>query len=122
MTCSGGYVFEIYFGVASVMLNQRPKSPEAYVKMVEQAIIEVEELLSCYEYDMEDVGKQLEYLEPLTQGLRRLHASMADGSYEFANDDLPFMPLVVKHRSQLPFSELLVTINETHRNGLAVDE
>lgn len=104
------------------MLTMRPKSPEAYVKMVEQAIIEVEELLSCYEYDMEDVGKHLEYLEPLVQGLRRLRASMAEGSYEFGNEDLSFMPLVVKHRGQLPFSELLVTINETHRNGLAVDE
>lgn len=104
------------------MLTMRPKSPDAYVKMVEQALIEVEELLSCYEYDMEDVGKHLEYLEPLAQGLRRLRASMADGSYEFGNEDLSFMPLVVKHRSQLPFSELLVTLNETHRNGLAVDE
>ncbi|HEY0722043.1 MAG TPA: hypothetical protein VGE50_12405 [Gammaproteobacteria bacterium] len=104
------------------MLNMRPKSPEAFVQMVEQAIIEVDELLSCYEYDMEDVGKHLEYLEPLVQGLRRLRAAMADGSYVFANEDLSFMPLVVKHRSQLPFSELLVTINETHRNGLAVDE
>jgi hypothetical protein len=104
------------------MLNQRPKSPEAYVQMVEQAIIEVEELVACYEYDMEDVGKHLAYLEPLIQHLRRLRASMADGSYEFGNEDLPFMPVVVKHRSQLPFSELLVTINETHRNGLAVDE
>jgi len=104
------------------MLDQRPKSPEDYAKMVEQAIIEVEELVSCYEYDMEDVGKHLAYLEPLIQGLRRLRASMTDGSYEFANEDLPFMALAVKHRSQLPFSELLVTINETHRNGLAVDE
>jgi hypothetical protein len=104
------------------MLKQRPKSPEAYAQMVDQAIIEVEELVACYEYDMEDVGKHLEYLDPLMQGLRRLRASMADGSYEFGNEDLPFMPLVVKHRSQLPFSELLVTINETHRNGLAVDE
>lgn len=104
------------------MLNLRPKSAEAYVKMVEQAIIEVEELVSCYEYDMEDVGKHLEYLEPLLQGLRRLRAAMADGSYEFGSDDLPFMPLVVKYRAQLPFAELLVTINETHRNGLAVDE
>lgn len=104
------------------MLNMRPKSSEAYVKMVEQALIEVEELLSCYEYDMDDVGKHLAYLEPLSQDLRRLRASMSDGSYEFGNDDLSFMPLVVKHRSQLPFSELLVTINETHRNGLAVDE
>jgi len=104
------------------MLNMRPKSPEAYVKMVDQAIIELEELVSCYEYDMEDVGKHLEYLEPLIQGLRRLRASMAEGSYEFGSEDLPFMPLVVKHRGQLPFSELLVTINDTHRNGLAVDE
>ncbi len=104
------------------MLNQRPKSPEDYAKMVEQAIIEVEELVSCYEYDMEDVGKHLAYLDPLVQGLRKLRAAMADGSYEFGRDDLPFMPLVVKHRGQLPFSELLVTINETHRNGLAVDE
>lgn len=104
------------------MLNQRPKSPEAYVKMVEQAIVEVEELLSCYEYDMEDVGKHLAYLDPILRDLRRLRAAMGEGSYEFGREELPFMPLVVKNRSQLPFSELLVTLNETHQHGLAVDD
>ncbi len=104
------------------MYSIRPKTAEQYVRMVDQAIVEVEELRSCYEYDMEDPGTHLTYLDPLEQMLRRLRAAMADGSYEFANEDLPFMDLVNKHGKALPFSNLLAVINHTHRNGLEIDE
>lgn len=100
----------------------RPKTPKEYVDLVDQAIIEVDELRACFEYEMEDTGSHMAYLEPLEQHLRRLRASMADGSYEFGSEDLPFMELADKHKAQLPFANLLAMINYTHRNGLEVEE
>lgn len=104
------------------MKEIRPKTAEEYVRMVDQAIIDIEELIACYEYDMEDPGTHMRYLEPLIEQVRALRASMADGSYTFANKDLPFMELVRKHTEQLPFAHLLGVINDTHRKGLLVDE
>jgi hypothetical protein len=103
------------------MLNIRPKTPEAYVRLVDQALIEAEELRACYEFDMEETGVHMSYLDPLEQMLRKLRASMADGSYVFENKDLPFMEIANKYRDKLPFTELLVVINHTHRNGLSTD-
>jgi len=100
----------------------RPKTPEDYVRLVEQALIEVDELKASYEFDMEDAGAHMAYLEPLEQGLRKLRASMADGSYEFGNQDLPFMEIANRYTRLIPFTELLAMINHTHRNGLEVEE
>ncbi|SCZ56374.1 hypothetical protein [Thiohalomonas denitrificans] len=104
------------------MYSVQPKTAEEYVRLVEQALIEIDELRACFEFDMEDAGGQLGYLEPLEQGLKELRASMADGSYHFENRDLAFMEIANKYKSQLPFAHLLAVINHTHRNGLAVDE
>ena len=104
------------------MYSVKPKTAEAYVRLVEQALIEIDELRACYEFDMDDAGGQLGYLEPLEQGLQELRNSMADGNYQFENRDLPFMEIANKYKSQLPFANLLAVINHTHRNGLAVDE
>ncbi len=104
------------------MYSLKPKSAEEYVRFVEQALIEVDELRACYEFDTEEDGGQLRFLEPVEQGLKKLRASMADGSYQFENRDLPFMEIANKYKSQLPFANLLAVINHTHRNGLDVDE
>lgn len=102
------------------MEDRKPRTAEEYVKLVDRAILEADELCACYEFDMEDPGDHLRYLEPLQEGLRRLRQSMADGSYEFENKELPFMVLVKRYHEQLPFARLLLTINETHRYGLDI--
>lgn len=104
------------------MYSVRPKTPEEYVRLVDQALIELDELRACFDYDMEAMGSPPAYLDPLEAGLKRLRASMADGSYVFENRDLPFMEVANKHKAQLPFSHLLAVINHTHRNGLDVGE
>ena len=44
---------------------------------------------------------------------------MEDGSYDFADADLPFMAIVDKQNEQvLPFKRMLRLINLTHRQGL----
>jgi hypothetical protein len=99
----------------------KPKTPEQYVELVDQAIIEVDEFIACLEFDMEDPGDQLRILNPMLESLRTLRASMADGSYSFENADLPFVEVANKLNSQLPFSHMLALINDTHRNGLDIE-
>jgi uncharacterized coiled-coil protein SlyX len=103
------------------MVDMRAKTVEAYVRLVEQAIIEIEEFIACLEFDMDDPGDQLRVLTPLFDELKHLRQSMADGSYEFEDRDLPFMEVANRLSSQLPFAQLLVMINQTHRQGLNIE-
>ena len=100
----------------------RPKSAEEYVELVESALDELNELTASYEFDVEDAGSAVAILEPLKEGLRKLRASMADGSYFFENKDLPFMVLVNRYHQAIPFTEVLATINKTHREGLDISK
>ncbi len=101
----------------------RPKTPEQYVDLVDQALFEIEDLRLAAEYDMESMGAATEFLAELEEDVRKLRASMADGSYRFGKEDLPFVR-VVAHQDEriLPFKQLLLKINETHTNGLETDE
>ena len=103
------------------MVDMRAKTAEAYVKLVEQAIIEVDEFIACLEFDMDDPGDQLRVLTPLLEEVTHLRQGMADGSYEFENKDLPFMDVANRLSSQLPFTQLLEAINQTHRYGLKIE-
>ncbi len=103
------------------MYPNHPKTAEDYVRLVDQAIIEIEEFISCLEFDMDDPGEQIAVLDPLIKNLHDIRQSMADGSYEFENKDLPFMEVANKLTTQLPFSQLLAVINETHRQGLNIE-
>jgi hypothetical protein len=101
----------------------RPKTPEQYVDLVDQALFEIEDLRLAAEYDMDSMGAATEFLGELEADVRKLRQSMADGSYRFGKDDLPFVR-VVEHQDEriLPFKQLLLKINETHIRGLDVDD
>jgi len=101
----------------------RPKTAEAYVDLVDQALFEIEDLRLAAEYDMDSMGAATEFLAELEQDVRKLRDSMADGSYRFGKEDLPFVK-VVAHQDErvLPFKQLLLKINETHVNGLEVED
>jgi hypothetical protein len=101
---------------------RRPKTPEQYVDLVDQAIFEIEDLRLAAEYDMESMGAATEFLSELEQDVRQLRASMADGSYRFGKENLPFVKVVENQDERiLPFKQLLLKINETHIKGLDVD-
>ena len=106
----------------AAMLDQRPKTAEAYAELVRQALFEVEELRAAVEYDMEYMGGALEFLDELEAQVRAIYQSMVDGTYRFEDRDLPFMRLLDRTDDRvLPFKDLLKIINATHRQGLAVD-
>ncbi len=101
----------------------RPKTPEEYVDLVDQALFEIGDLRAAVEYDMESMGAATEFLEELERDVRKLRESMSDGSYQFGKTSLPFVKVVEKQDERiLPFKRLLLKINETHLNGLEVDE
>jgi hypothetical protein len=101
----------------------RPKTPEQYVDLVDQAIFEIEDLRLAAEYDMDSMGAATDFLSELEQDVRQLRESMADGSYRFGKENLPFVKVVENQDERiLPFKQLLLKINETHIKGLNVDE
>jgi len=101
----------------------RPKTPEEYVDLVDQALFEIEDLRLAAEYDMDSLGAATEFLEDLERDVRKLRESMADGSYQFGKENLPFAKVVEKQDERiLPFKLLLLKINETHVKGLDVEE
>jgi len=100
------------------MVNMTPKTAKEYV---DEAIIEVDEFIAGLEFDMEYPGEQLRILTPNLEKLREPRASLADGSDEFKNQDLPFMAVTNKLDTQLPFSHMLALINDMHRNGLNIE-
>jgi hypothetical protein len=101
----------------------RPKTPEQYVDLVEQALFEIEDLRLAAEYDMDSMGAATEFLADLEHDVRKLRQAMADGSYRFGKENLPFVNVVQNQDERiLPFKQLLLKINETHIKGMDVDE
>ncbi len=104
-------------------MPQRARSIEEYVKFVDQLCYDLEDLRDGMAYDMESGEIDLTYIDVLIKEVKELRASMADGSYRFGKEDLPFMR-VIKHRSieELPFIRTFYIVNQTHLEGLDVPE
>lgn len=101
------------------MAIRRPKTLGVYTDLVDQAIFEVDELQASIEYDMEFMEGAAGFADTLGSQLKALLKSLQDNSYEFKDEDLPFMQLVNQSNELiLPFRILLKQINDVHRQGL----
>ena len=102
-------------------MSERARTAEEYVELVDQVIFDLEELMASTAYDIDDIEGSPAYLGLLLKEVRELRASLADGSYLFGRQDLPFMRLVKKSDEKtLPFIRLFYRINQTHKQGLDV--
>ena len=102
---------------------ERAKTVEQYVYYVDQLLDELIDLRMSAEYDMESMGPALNFLSNLEAQVKELRNSMADGSYQFADEPLPFMDLVKNTDSRLlPFKHLFYVVNATHTEGLDIEE
>jgi hypothetical protein len=98
---------------------KRPATMDEYIELVKSALFDVEELRMSVEFDIEFMESALSFIEPLEKALRDLHKALTDGTYQFGDTDLPFMPIVESQQNiMLPIRPLLRQINETHRKGL----
>ena len=98
---------------------KKPANLNELTDLVHEAVYEVDELRACLEHDDDEASTYTPYLDTLDGMLRELHESMTSGKYSGpgTGEDLPFMPLFKKHERNIPFRELLRTINATHREG-----
>lgn len=103
------------------MSLRRARTVDEYVEWVRQAVFEVDDLRACLEFDLEDMRRFPDFLDPLDEGIKGLYQSMLDGTYAFGREDLPFMDLAAQFAEEIPFHTMLKQINETHRRGLDVD-
>lgn len=100
---------------------KRPKTADEYVDLVHQAVYEIDEFRTGLDYEPENAEMFGPFIEHLDGMVRKVYDDMISGKYEWGfGEDLPFMPLVVKYGRFIPFQRLLMTINETHKNGLDV--
>ena len=103
-----------------------PSTMADYLYLVDQAVFEAGDRVMSEGDDEAEPEPEPEpepdldtsFATLLEQQLKVLQAGITDGSYEFADQDLPFMALVQRYKSQIPFAELLERINSTHRGGL----
>ncbi|MCK5382189.1 MAG: hypothetical protein KAJ65_00410 [Gammaproteobacteria bacterium] len=100
-------------------MNGQPKTAEEYVRLVDQALDELGDILEAASYDFDEVESNLDFIEALKKELTEMRASMRDGSYQFGRNDLPLMRIVKKRtEKELPCIRLFYIINQTHRQGL----
>ena len=100
-------------------------SPEDYMRLLEQTIYEVDDLMRCSEdeggVDLELTG-QLATLTAMRQGLVRLAEQLASGDHEFGKGkELPFME-AVRRAQYLPFRPMLDVLNSAYRKGFEAEE
>ena len=101
---------------------QRPRTAEEYFDLVNQTLFEIQDLREAAEFDREEFGNALKFLDRLEEEVGKLRRQMLDGAYHFGNEDLPFMEIVLAQDAFiLPFKPLLQIINQTHKHGLAVE-
>ena len=102
---------------------RRIKTPEEYIAMVKDLRDDVFDLREAIEYDPEEMSRASIFIGSLEHHVNELYNSFADGSYEFKDEDLPFMAIVKEnnHTAVLPMLHLLKEVNRIHRNGLDID-
>lgn len=98
---------------------KKAKNLNELIDLVHEAVYEVDELRACLEHDDDEASTYTPYLDTLDKMLRELHEAMVSGKYGGAGqgEDLAYMSLFKKHERDIPFRELLRTINATHREG-----
>lgn len=108
-----------YFG----SLVRKIRTSDDYIKLVESVKEDIFDLREAIEYDGDEMARASIYVDPLEKTINNLYDSFKDGSYQFVDEDLPFMEIVKNnnHMEVLPMIHALKEINRIHRNGLDVD-
>ncbi len=99
-----------------------PKTYDEYVDLVHQGVYEVDEMRASIDYDPENAERWSAILDQLDGVLRKLYDDMISDRYEFpTGKDLSFMQFLNRWGREIPFKQLLLVINEAHKNGLSRD-
>jgi len=103
---------------------RRAKTVEEYVAWIKDALYELEDMRAAIEYDEEGMGATRPYIDEIESSLKGVFSLMEAGDYCWNTGDLGYTQVIRDlDESVLPFRQLLIRINETHKEGLeAADE
>lgn len=104
-------------------LIRKIRTSDDYIELVKAVKEDIFDLREAIEFDGDEMSRASIFVAPLEKAIDNLYDSFKDGSYKFADEDLPFMEIVKNnnHTEILPMLHSLKEINRIHRNGLDVD-
>lgn len=96
-----------------------PTNKDEFLDLLDQAIFETRDMLSAIESEGEEceLGDYVGVFEALETLLVGLHADVRDNRHAFDGQPLPYMDLLTRFRSRIPFADVLETLNKVQRNG-----
>lgn len=101
----------------------RARTVEEYVALIKDALYEIEDMRAAIEYDEEGMGATVPYIEDIEISLNRIFDEMKSGDYCWNTGDLPYISVIRElDEGILPFRQLLIRINDTHKHGLESEE
>jgi len=101
---------------------RRARTVEEYVAWLKDALYEVEDMRASIEYDEEGMGATRPYIEEIESSLKNVFKLMESGDYCWNTGDLAYTSVIRDlDESVIPFRQLLIRINETHKNGLETE-
>ncbi len=102
---------------------RRAKTVEEYVAWLKDALYEVEDMRASIEYDEEGMGATKPYIEEIESSLKEIFKQMESGDYCWNTGDLSYIPVIRDlDENVVPFRQLLIRINDTHKKGLETAE
>lgn len=102
---------------------RRAKTVEEYVAWIKDALYEVEDMRASIEYDEEGMGATLPYIEDIESSLKDIFKLMESGDYCWNTGDLSYISVIRDlDENVVPFRQLLIRINETHKVGLETQD
>jgi len=102
---------------------RRARTVEEYVAWLKDALYEVEDMRASIDYDEEGMGATRPYIEEIESSLKGIFKLMESGDYCWNTGDLAYVSVIRDlDESVIPFRQLLIRINDTHKNGLETEE
>ncbi len=102
---------------------RRARTVEEYVAWLKDALYEIEDMRASIEYDEEGMAASKPYIEEIESSLKGVFALMESGEYCWNTGDLGYVSVIRDlDESVLPFRQLLIRINDTHKKGLETEE
>ena len=102
---------------------RRARTVEEYVALIKDALYEIEDMRAAIEYDEEGMGATMPYIEDIEISLKKIFTDMESGDYCWNTGDLSYVATIRDlDESVLPFRQLLIRINETHKLGLETED
>ncbi len=102
---------------------RRARSVDEYVAWLKDALYEVDEMRASIAYDEEGMGATAPYIDDIEISLKRIFDEMKSGDYCWNTGDLPYVSVIRDlDEGILPFRQLLIRINDTHKHGLETKE